>query len=79
MNRSEKKLFTDPKISPESYDRSIDWYVWFRFFDAKQDKWIQKRDKGGINEFKNLKGKAAGSIRFKKILKEELDGGWNPL
>ena len=76
------KLYTEPKISPaepESSHMSIDWYVWFRFFDATTGKWRQLRYKKGINEFKNFRERLAEANALKQALKEELRDGWNPL
>jgi hypothetical protein len=73
MIRSTKKLFTDPQICPSSHDIKKEWYVWFRFYDAHQDTWIQKRYKAGINEFKSLKERLPEANALKRVLKKELD------
>lgn len=72
------KLYTTPKISPESFDMSVDWYVWFRFFNAKTNRWEQKRYKKGINEIKTLKERLQFAHQLQKSLQECLDEGWNP-
>src|SRR5689334_20912050 len=73
------KLYTEPKISPESHDMSIQWYVWFRFFDASTNKYKQLRFFKDINTFKKLKDRTAAANALKQFLKSELETGWNPL
>jgi integrase len=77
------KHYTEPKISPESHDMSVDWYVWFRFFNADEPdpkkQWVQKRYKAGINECKTLKERLPAANDLRRLLKEELTAGWNPL
>lgn len=76
------KLYTEPKISPaepESSHMTMDWYVWFRFFDASTGTWKQLRFKKGINEFKNFRERLAEANALKQAIKEELRDGWNPL
>jgi integrase len=76
------KLYTEPKISPaepESSHMTMDWYVWFRFFDASTGTWKQLRYKKGINEFKNFRERLAEANALKQAIKEELRDGWNPL
>lgn len=73
----QQKQFTEPKISPESHDMSVDWYVWFRFFH--EGKWWQKRYKAGINHFKTLKERLSEANSLKRVLKEQLAEGWNPV
>lgn len=76
---SVNKIYTDPKISPESLDVRKDWYVWFRYFDASTDSWKQLRYKKDINNYKTFKERLANANALRQLLKDELDTGWNPV
>lgn len=73
------KQFTEPKISPESLDMSENWYVWFRFFNARTGAWQQFRYKKGINRYTSKKDRLAEANALRQVLKEELEAGWSPL
>lgn len=73
------KHYTEPKISPESLDVSLEWYVWFRFFNARTGKWEQFRYKKGINKYKGKKERLYEANALRQALKEELAAGWSPV
>jgi integrase len=72
------KNYTDPKISPETLDISVDWYVWFRYQDAVTGNWKQKRYKGGLNTYKSLRKRLPEAHALRDALAEQLKAGWRP-
>lgn len=79
---SQKKLYTEPKLSPinpTSAMMEVDWYVWFRYYDTKTNSYKQFRYKQGINTYKVFRERLAEANALKKALLEELNAGWNPI
>jgi integrase/recombinase XerD len=76
------RLYTEPKISPDKpmpRDIAKQWYVWFRFFDANKNEWIQFRYKKGINRYTSFRERMKEANALRLILREELRRGWNPI
>ncbi len=82
-----KNLETFPKdlnlITPQQLEqfKCRDWYVRFRYWDERTDKWVLKIYKGGVN-YRDIptKERIAQLIALKKALQYKLDvEQWNPL
>jgi site-specific recombinase XerD len=72
-------LYTEPQISPVDHDMSKKWYVWFRFYDTAEEKWVQRRFKRDLNTFPTLKKRLAAANDLRSVIHDELKSGWNPL